>query len=98
MDLSDDDERRRLDPVEGTELDGASGLAIEGENETLYTEAEWPMRRREFEGGESLGPPESVDFNASPCMFQIRMYDSSVPIATRLLSSENSMQVILGTS
>ena len=95
MVLSDEHERRRLDPVEGTALDGPSGPAIEGEKETLYTEAEWPMRRREFEGRASLGPPESVDFSASLCIFQTRMYDSSVPIATRLLSSENSMQVML---
>jgi len=35
MVLSDEDERRRFDLVDGVALDGASGPAMDGEKETL---------------------------------------------------------------
>ena len=55
------------------------------------------MRRRELEGSGSLGPVGTVDWRALPWRFHTRMYDSSVPTATRLASSENSIQVRLST-
>jgi hypothetical protein len=73
MDLSEDAESRRRGAVDGT-LEGAfSGPAIEGENETPYTGPECPIRRRELEGGGSLGPDGRVDGKAPPERFQTRM-------------------------
>jgi len=97
MVLSDEEERRSLGAVEGVDASELSGPSIEGEKDTLYTGAECPMRRRELDGG-SFTLDGTTDGRASPCKFQTRIYDSSVPTATRFVSSENSMQVILHSS
>jgi hypothetical protein len=73
MVLSEDDDSRSLGAVEGTVAPAFSGPAIDGEKATLYTEAEWPIRRRELDGGGSFGPAGIADCKASPWRFQTRM-------------------------
>lgn len=79
--LSDDELSKSRGLVGVTAVPAFSGPPIDGEKETLYTGAEWPMSRRELDGGGSFGPVGKVDFRASPLRFQTRMYDSSVPQA-----------------
>lgn len=71
MVLSAEDESSNTGAVDGLER-LASGLSIDGEKETLYTGAEWPMRRRELLGAGSL-PVAREDFRGSPWRFQTRM-------------------------
>ena len=47
---SEEEERRSLGAVETVSASAFSGPAIDGENETLYTGAEWPISRRELVG------------------------------------------------
>src|ERR1700760_4338184 len=68
-------------------------MAIEGEKERAYTGPECPMRRREDDGWWPAG--SAGELSALLSSDQTRMYDSAVPTATRALSPENSMQLML---
>jgi hypothetical protein len=70
---SEEQETRSLGAVDGVESLASSGPAIDGEKETLYTGAEWPMRRRELDGGGSFGPALTADLSGSPWRCQTRM-------------------------
>jgi len=95
MVLSADEERRSFGAVDGTLAPAFSGPAMDGEKETLYTGPAWPINLLELAGGGSLGFAGIIEGRGSPAKFQTRMYDSSVPAATRRLSSENSRHVML---
>ena len=90
--LSEEEDSKSRGAVEAMVASAFSGLMIDGENETLYTVAEWPMRRREVGNVSSV---LTLDGRGSPLRFQRRIVESSQPTATILVSSENSMQVKL---
>ena len=52
--------------MDGVDSVASDGLAIDGEKEMLYTGPEWPISRRELEGGASLCLAGTTDGRASP--------------------------------